>query len=105
MKALQVVFGVPQNKVILAVSLLKKPATRESPEPLVSREVAPLVLEIHKQSAKQENWAVEPWAKYTFLKYAKRPCFVVLFYGREITGADQAAEIMASPWHELAAAA
>ena len=28
MKALQDVFGVPQNKVILAVSLLKKPATR-----------------------------------------------------------------------------
>ena len=103
MKALQEVFGGTTNRVILAAGFYKKPSSNVGPEPLVSRDIAPLILEIRKDSQKSERWIIEPWRPFKFIKYARKPWMAILMWGREVEGADLAAQVRDSPWHELVA--
>ena len=101
---LQEIFGAPHGKVILAVTVCKKPAARSTPEPLVARSIAPLFLELSKASAKQEGWTVTSWSPYVSLRYPKKPYVTITAYGREAEDHDLSAELQNSPWHELSAA-
>ena len=103
LKALQETFGNPHNKVVVFARLSKKPSGRSTPEPTVSRINAPLVLELFL-SKEDSTWQIIPWKKWEFVKYAKKPAWTMLLYGREGTDADKAASLEASPWHELASA-
>ena len=102
MKAIQNAFGTPFNKVIMAVTFLKKPNARIHAEPLVSRTTAPMFLELMLNKG---TWSMKPWANYTHCTYAKKPEAVVLMYGRDVTPADKASELPDSPWHEISKSA
>ena len=101
LRNVQDLFGTPHGKVIMLISIFKKPAGRESPEPLVSRTVAPLVMELCKRNASQENWTIENWTDYNHRMYSKKPYLTVLLYGRNHTDADQNLSLAHSPWHDL----
>jgi hypothetical protein len=72
LRNLQELFGLPHNKVIVFAAIFKKPAARVPPEPIASRTVAPLLLEICKRSAAQKEWTIEPWKNYTHTIYESR---------------------------------
>ena len=103
MKLFQNTFGAPSNKVAMAVTFMKKPKARTPPEPILSREAAPLFLELE---LKKGEWRLSfPWQPYKSCTYAKTPEAIIVIHGRDITPADQAASLPDSPWHEIAAAA
>ena len=81
MKLFQSTFGAPSNKIILAVTFMKKPQARSPPEPLLSRQVAPLFLELE---LKKGTWNVSvPWTQFTHCTYAKKPEAVIIMHGRD----------------------
>ena len=102
LKVLQELFGTPHGKVVLGATLSKKPTSSISPEPLISREVAPLKLELTIESDKQLIWTIHPWEKYKTTLYSKRPAWLLMIYGREESEGELAGHLRSSPWDTAA---
>ena len=100
----QELFGTPHGKTIVLIAIYKKPAGRVAPEPIASRTVAPLVMELCKRTATQENWTIENWMPYKHVLDNKKPYMTVLLYGRDHDEADQQLDLKHSPWQDLAIA-
>ena len=81
MKLFQNTFGSPANKIVMAVTFMKKPQARTPPEPILSREATPLFLELELKTG---EWNVTfPWQPYKMCTYNKKPDAMIVMHGRE----------------------
>ena len=102
LRVLNELFGVPHGKIILAAVFAKKPNSRPMSEPYVSRDIAPFCMEIVRDNPKTEEWTSFAWNKYEFLKYARKPAWVVMLYARNSTDVDLPLELRLTAAEQLA---
>ena len=97
LKLLQEMFCQPHGKQCIAAQICRKPKCTMPPEPLVSRESAPLLFELVQQ--KGTEWKYFPWKPYDTQIYSKPPNWTVVLHARDNPSADT---IALNPWQELA---
>ena len=97
LRMLQELFGDPSGIRIHLAVVAKRPKASEAPEPLLSREYAPMLQELilHKDKSK---WMKTPWKKYSTTFYSQPPLWVIYLYGSK----KVADEPIGNPWQELA---
>ena len=64
-----------------------KPRSTVSPEPMLSRDAAPLKLELVLEP-KATTWTCYPWQKYSTVVYHKAPAWTIIVFGREASEHD-----------------
>ena len=84
---LQDLVGTPSGKVVMAALICCKPKATVPPEPLVSRDAAPLKLELVLEP-KASTWTLYPWQKYSTVIYNKAPDWTIIVFGREASEHD-----------------
>ena len=98
LKLLQEMFGTPHNITVLAAHVAKRPRSTIQPEPLISREVAPKLMEVYVYSG--DKWFRTKWQDYTttFFSAKKIPYWTFCIYGKE----QNNELVLKNPYEELA---
>jgi hypothetical protein len=91
-------FGDPAGMRIVAAQICRVPSSTIVPEPLVARENAPLLCEIHQY--KSDEWTRSAWIPYTTEVYPKkgRPKWSFQLHAQKLPDDAQ----ITNPWGELA---